>query len=182
MFIRTDMGRLYEAWSMDDGATWQKARPTILAASSAPARLGKIPRARDLVVVWSQASTEDIRKGFNRSRLSTAISRDKGKTWTHFQNIESSIEGTRVDAGPLNPQWAIKRFEAGGYHPVDKAVDVRKHGRLYGRFSYPALFFHGDRALIAHSNMYYDENGKSVSTGRIRVVPTSWFRGDPAGG
>ncbi len=175
--VRTDMGRLYQAWSTDDGASWQKATPTALAASSAPAHLGKIPKTGELVVVWSQADTEEMRKGFNRSRLSTAISPDKGRSWTNFQNIESSIEGTRVDAGPLEPRWAVKRFEAGGYHPVDKTVDVRKHGRLYGRFSYPALFFHGDHALVAHSNMYYDEQGASVSNGRIRVIPISWFTG-----
>jgi hypothetical protein len=177
IFIRTDMGRLYQAWSMDDGATWQKATPTELAASSAPARLGKLPKTGDLVVVWSQAGTEDVRKGFNRSRLSTAISRDQGKTWTSFQNIESSIEGTHIDPGPLNPQWAVKRFEAGGYHPVDKTVDPKKHGRLYGRYSYPSLFFHGDLALISHSDMYYLPDGKSTGTGRIRVVPISWFSG-----
>ena len=156
-----------------------ESHPTELAASSAPARLGKLPKTGDLVVVWSQAGTEDVRKGFNRSRLSTAISRDQGKTWTSFQNIESSIEGTRIDPGPLNPQWAVKRFEAGGYHPVDKTVDPKKHGRLYGRYSYPSLFFHGDLALISHSNMYYLPDGTSTGTGRIRVVPISWFSGGP---
>ena len=118
-------------------------------------------------------------RGFNRSRLSTAISRDQGKTWTSFQNIESSIEGTKIDPGPLNPQWAIKRFEAGGYHPVDKTIDPKNMAGYTGVTRIPLCSSTGDMALVSHTNMYYDQDGKSTSTGRIRVVPVSWFSGGP---
>ncbi|MDP6108372.1 MAG: biotin/lipoyl-containing protein, partial [Candidatus Brocadiia bacterium] len=36
MMMRTGMGRLYQAWSHDDGETWTRPLPTSLASSTAP--------------------------------------------------------------------------------------------------------------------------------------------------
>src|SRR2546430_3859275 len=45
-----------------------------------------------------------IRKGLGRGRLSSAISRKhggQGALWEFYQNIESILEGTRVEPGPI---------------------------------------------------------------------------------
>ena len=41
------------------------------------------------LLVWNQISTKELLSGQLRHRLSTAISKDSGKTWTHFRNLES---------------------------------------------------------------------------------------------
>ena len=52
---------------------------------------------------WNQESEEEIRAGFNRTRVSTAISRDGGRVWEFFQNLYSMHETTRVESGPIRP-------------------------------------------------------------------------------
>ena len=43
---RTQLGRLYQSWSDDDGSTWSHPEPTTLASSRAPACLRRVPGYR----------------------------------------------------------------------------------------------------------------------------------------
>ena len=90
MMMRTGLGRLYQAWSYDNGETWTRPQPTSLASSTAPAQIRSIPSTGHLLVVWNQENEEEVKQGFNRTRLSSAISRNDGSVWEFFQNIESS--------------------------------------------------------------------------------------------
>ena len=184
MFMRTDTGRLYESWSRDNGETWSEGRPTQLMSVNSPAQLRKVPGTGDLLVVFNQGSLVEAQADFYRSRLSTAISRDQGKTWTHFQNIESSIEGVHTPARPieLDLPWIVEGLnprddDLAGFPPRPPAADKKSHGRLYARFTYPSAIFHGDRLIIGHPDYHWDKNGKLLREGRLRVVPISWLYG-----
>ena len=48
----------------------------------------------DLLVVWTQHSAEEMRRGLIRARLSSAISRTNGALWEFFQNVESIVRGS----------------------------------------------------------------------------------------
>lgn len=80
MIHRTQIGRLYQSWSDDDGSTWSHAEPTVLASSRSPACLRRIPGTNDLLILWNQASGGEIRRGRQRHRLTSAISQDGGVT------------------------------------------------------------------------------------------------------
>jgi len=178
MFMRTELGRLYQSWSTDNGETWTAPTPTLLAASSSPAQLLRIPATGDLVVVWSQASEQDIERGVGRSRLSTAVSRSQGAVWEFFQNIDSALEGTRIEPGPLRrarPAGVVlDRDRPQGVRPAASIIDLPEDYRLT---SYPSVFFSGDRMLIGHTNAHFEADGTHVKPGRLIVVPVSWLYG-----
>ena len=46
MMMRNGLGRLFQAWSFDDGETWTNPLPTSLAASTTPAQIRSIPSTR----------------------------------------------------------------------------------------------------------------------------------------
>ncbi len=180
MFMRTELGRLYQSWSTDNGETWTAPKPTLLAAPNAPAQLKRIPSTGDLVCVWSQASEEDVKKGAGRSRLSTAVSRSQGTVWEFFQNIDSALEGTHIEPGPLRrvrPLGVVlDRRNSQMVRPAESIVDLPEDYRLT---SYPSVFFHGDRMLVGHTNAHIEEDGTYVKPGRMIVVPVSWLYGGP---
>ena len=178
MVMRTNWGRLYKSWSFDNGETWMAPTPTPLASSGAPAQVRKIPGTGDLLVVWTQVGAEEMRKGFIRARLSSAVSRTNGAIWEFFQNIESILEGTRVEPGPIG----FVRPEGMVVGPTEPAPE--RDGRYlvdlpdsYCRCSYPSAFFYRDRLLVGHTNARYTEEDKYVMPGRLIVLPISWLYG-----
>ena len=174
MIGRTLTGRLYEAFSDDRGHSWWPgARPMELMAPYSPGRICRLPKTGDLMVLWNQHSRAEIRKGFRRSRLSTAISRDEGKTWEHFKNlecIESLADVTRV---PVDPDLRnVVGDDEVGELPSD-----------YANFHYPAIAVVGNEVFVYYSyNTYHvdkDAKGeasvKSKGGSRTRILPTAWF-------
>ncbi|MCI0622851.1 MAG: glycoside hydrolase [Acidobacteria bacterium] len=181
MYMRADaIPRLYKSWSFDNGETWSAPSPTPLASGSSPAQLRRIPGTGDLLVVWNQHSEEEIRKGFIRSRLSSAVSRTKGAIWEFYQNVESSFQGTRVEPGPLHsvrPEGLVRGpTEPAPERNSEYIIDLPEN---YCRCSYPSVFFYRDRVLIGHSNAHYDDDDNYFIPGRLRVLPISWLYGGP---
>jgi hypothetical protein len=178
MFMRTNLGRLYQSWSDDNGETWSPPEPTELASSTAPAQIRLIPDSGHLLVVWNQQGEDEIKNGFIRSRLSAAISRTGGGVWEFFQNIESIHEETRVEPGPIAPVRPSSVYYGGRRTPGER--DGRHIVALperYGRFSYPSVLVLKDRVLVGHSNAHYAGKGPETwrVPGRLRVIPLSWF-------
>jgi len=178
MYVRTNWGRLFKSWSFDNGETWSAPTPTPLASSGAPAQLRKIPGTGDLLVVWTQVGEEEMRKGLIRARLSTAVSRTNGAMWEFYQNVESILEGTRVEPGPIG----FSRPEGMVTGPTEPAP-VRDPKYLvdlppdYCRCSYPSAFVHKDRLLVGHTNAHYTEEDQYRMPGRLIVVPIKWLYG-----
>jgi hypothetical protein len=95
-FGRNNTGRIWQAFSSDQGVTWTDPEPTELASSFSPASLKTIPTTGDLLCVWNQVSPEEIVHAFGRMRLSCAVSKDDGKTWECFKNLESLDDRKRI--------------------------------------------------------------------------------------
>ncbi|OGG50892.1 MAG: hypothetical protein A3F84_06850 [Candidatus Handelsmanbacteria bacterium RIFCSPLOWO2_12_FULL_64_10] len=173
MLLRTPLGRFYQAWSQDDGTTWTMPEPAALASSRAPAALGKVPGTDDLLILWNQASAEEIQRGRQRLRLSSAVSKDGGATWRHRRNVFNSREGdvTCVEPPPIQ---CYRSAERSPRLPPD---DIEA--------TYPTLAFWQDRAIITYgcrerSYMAIDEGTgwvtrQGVYTTVCTALPISWF-------
>jgi sialidase-1 len=81
MIIRTQMGSVYRSLSRDGGVTWTAGESMGLVAPVAPSTISRIPKTGDLLIVWNNAPDK-------RTPLTTAVSKDEGKTWQNIQNLE----------------------------------------------------------------------------------------------
>ena len=172
---RTLNGRLYQAFSPDRGHSWWPgAEPMELSASYSPGRICRLPKTGDLLVVWNQLSRAETRKGFRRSRLSCAVSKDEGKTWAHFKNLEAieSLAGvTRVPPDPdFTPVWGDDEV---GKMPEDFAI-----------FHYPRISVVDNEVFISYMvgpyELQSDKDGKPTEVrprqkGRTRILSVEWF-------
>ncbi len=188
MLMRTNVGRLYQAWSDDNGETWSYPQPTVLAASPAPAQVRCIPATGHLVVVWTQQSEDETRQGYVRTRLSSAISRNGGGVWEFYQNVESIHENVRVEPGPVRVIRPEGMFTAEGEPALERDPQhIVELPEGWGRWSYPSVLVHDDRILVSHTYTKYErhpERAELVRTGgdddsnsRLKVLPLSWFYG-----
>ncbi len=187
MIMRTNLGRLFQAWSEDNGETWTHPQPTALAASPAPAQVRALPSTGHLLMVWTQQSEEEILKGFIRTRLSSAVSRNGGGVWEFYQNVESLHEETRVEPGPIRPICPEQGFMDAGTPALERRAEyVVDLPAGWGRWSYPSVFVHHDRVLISHSYSYYEEHptkaelvraGPDGANSKLKVIPIKWFYG-----
>jgi sialidase-1 len=95
VYLRSTVGYLFEGESRDRGETWSEPRQTKLTSPQAEPLLRRIPKTRDLLLIWCNtlpyAMTHAGSMSFHRPRnpLSCAISRDDGKTWENVKNIEN---------------------------------------------------------------------------------------------
>ena len=177
MILRTGLGRYFQCWSQDNGETWSRPAPTQLAGTQAPAQVRKFPETGHLLVVFTQQSEREIKQGFIRTRLSSAISRSKGGIWEHFQNIESLHEETHVEPGPIYPVRPEGAYGASGGAVECDPEYVVPLPEGYGRWSYPSVLAVEDRVLISYGYQTYDSAGNRNEGRRMKVLPTSWFYG-----
>ena len=93
MFIRTDSGYQYLAYSHDGADSWTPPVASTLAAPVAPASIKRLPSTGDLLLVWNDHA--NIPAGLRKRRvpLSVAISRDDGKTWQYVKALEGNPGG-----------------------------------------------------------------------------------------
>ena len=144
MMSRTSIGQLYRVYSDDGGENWGVPEPSGLASAYAPCMMRRIPTTGDLVIIWNQASREEIESGYERNRLSVAVSKDEGRTWQHVKTLfRSHLPAVGLlDPGPFRGHVAIKPFL--GEIPIDFATA-----------DYPNIHFHEDTVLF-----HYDRNPK----------------------
>ncbi|MCX6624300.1 MAG: sialidase family protein [Acidobacteria bacterium] len=81
LWMRTGKGKIYRAYSTDRGETFSEPEPTELDSPLSPQSIKRIPSTGDLLLVWNYST-----KG--RFPLTTAISRDEGRTWGNFHNLD----------------------------------------------------------------------------------------------
>jgi len=87
LWIRTSTGRPYFAWSKDRGETWTVPEPMSVQAPNAPQSIKRIPSTGDLLMVWNNSPR-------NRFPLTTGVSSDEGRTWTHVRNLDEDAAHT----------------------------------------------------------------------------------------
>ena len=193
MFLRTGLGRLFQAWSDDNGQTWTRPQPSPLASPTGTPALRSLPNGH-LLAVWNQSSEQEIKAGLTLCRLSSAISRNGGSVWEFFQNIESSSEITRVEPGPVRPT----RPDYIVFPPGQPAVEhdpqyvIEAASRLGVKS--PSILVMKDRVLIAYPYSKYVEHptkaqlvpsedmltdlasGKPICQ-KLKILPLKWFYG-----
>ena len=187
MFMRTGLGRLFQAWSYDNGETWTRPQPTSLAASTTPCQIRTLPNGH-VLVVWNQEGEQDVKRGYNRQRISSAISRNGGSIWEYFQNIESLHEGTRVEPGPIRPVRPAEYYFEPGMPAPERDVEHILPDTHYARFAYPSVFVIKDRVLVGYGFVTLEEHptraqlirstrDESAHRSKIKVLPLTWFYG-----
>jgi hypothetical protein len=140
-------------------------------------------------MVWNQESESEIKQGYARTRLSSAISRNGGGVWEFFQNVESMHEATRVEPGPIRPtRPAELHYEPGFAAPEREREHIVSVG-AHGRWSYPSAIVLQDRVIIAHTYSVLEEHptearmflssrkGEGSINQKQKVLPLSWFYG-----
>lgn len=183
MIMRNSLSRLYQAWSTDNGETWTRPVATSLAATETPAQIRRLPTGH-LLIVWNQESEEEVMRGLNRTRVSSAISRNGGGVWEFFQNISSLLPGTRVEPGPIRAVRPVQlHFNPGHPAPLRDAEHLGDSD-TWVRTSYPSVLVLKDRVLVAHTYGRYEEDkikaqleSASPFNQVLRVIPLNWFYG-----
>ena len=184
MILRTPLGRFYQSWSKDNGETWSLPESTSLASALAPGAIGKIPGSNDLLVIWNQCSPDETQRGMQRHRLSTAVSRDGGATWSHSRNVFSIFQQE-------NDRTYIEPPLPGNYRALLNAPRLPLND-MEG--TYPFLEFWKDTMIIRFSSTkrdFYivDETGRTgydksrelradVKADVCLGLPVSWFYED----
>ena len=165
MFCRSKTGRIVQTYSIDGGEQWMAAEPTELASSQAPPMLVRIPKNGNLLCVWNQVSDEEIRRGFMRSRLSAAISRDGGLTWDNFRTLELA-EGLE-DFDRIRPTLPIPRIIV-GRSPFHHLPDG------FATFSYANVDIVGESVLIRYSRSWPVPRAKTQPSGHRAMNTYTW--------
>ena len=164
MFLRSQLGRVFQSWSYDNGETWSHAQPTQLAASNSPDIVTKLPSTGHLLAVWNQHGEREIRQGYIRTRLSAAVSRNGGGIWEFFQNVESLHEQRHVEPGPIRitqPEGAYA-VHAGLPAHENESEYVVELDEGYDRWTNHSVCALKDRVLIIYG-------------GRCKILTIDWF-------
>ena len=171
MHLRSQVGRIYRSFSADGGICWSNPEPLHIAASYTPQVLRRMPGG-ELLMIWNQASRQEILSGLHRTRLTCAVSRDEGQTWANFKNVESLDDRSEVPPPPSSLLQIYEQFESYGYHqPGDTKRYYRAPGVL--RICYPDALFVEEEAIIVYDWGYGTLGDKLGS--KLRVVPITWI-------
>jgi len=169
VIARSTVGRLVQSFSTDEGEHWTAVVPSDLPSSESPGIMAGLPETGDLLIVWNQVSREEIRRGYRRGRLSSAISRDGGHSWGNFKTLELSEGLEEIDR--VQPEYPIQMVRARDW------CGPLPDGWAY--FHYANLDVVGDSAMlrylrggpllgVAEQNLHKQE---SV----MRIYPVDWF-------
>ena len=184
-FGRTRLGQQYKSVSEDGGVTWGPAVPSGLASSYSPASLKTIPTTGDLLCVWNQASGQEISDGLARMRMSCAVSKDDGETWTHFKNLESLD-----DAGYVEPEGGtsdtVAEMQAvqgrlalhGGPTRNDPPDEVKKRYPRWGGYvhvDYASSAFTSDGHVLIMYGVYGTGGDELPLGNKLVIHPIDWL-------
>ncbi|MFN9602193.1 MAG: exo-alpha-sialidase, partial [Planctomycetota bacterium] len=90
MVMRNQLGKLYFSESSDEGATWSEPWASELITPESCPELTRIPGTGDLLLIWNHHYDASFRSHFGkRSPLTSAISKDHGKSWQSLRDIET---------------------------------------------------------------------------------------------
>ncbi len=169
---RTNLNRLFQCISKDQGDTWEQVEPTQLVSGDTPCIVRRIPTTDDLLVIWNQTSSKEWQRYLTRHRLSCAISRDEGKTWESFKNLESLDDVTRVELSEIKRYHTDSKKYSTYHQPEDRKRYHKAPGAL--RVAYPTCTFLNDKVIITYGyGCKYDPVGYVAC--KIKVVPVKWF-------
>ena len=138
----------------------------------------RLPGTADLLCIWNQASAEEIRTGFYRSRLSSAISRTSGQTWECFRTLAASdgIESAaRIEPGPA--EWLVS---SGAVQHDPNLIPPQGFRSVRA----PRASVEGGTVFLVFDDRLYGRDASSprgwkhlYMRHRLRAVPVAWFYG-----
>jgi hypothetical protein len=129
----------------------------------------------ELLVVWNQASLEEVRNTFRRHRLTCAISNDDGETWEHHRNLESLDDSAKISQ-EVNWDVLDMDHELAYKQPADREIYPHAPGPL--RCAYPSVAFTRDHTVI----VYDYGSAEGIFPGhymKVRSLPYDWFYAAP---
>ncbi len=175
MFMRSHYGRIAYSYSKN-GLNWSPVKFNDLVTTNAEIYLAKIPSTGDLVCIWNQASRDEVRNGFYRGRLTSAISKDSGKTWQNFRTIATSPGMKKIDRiKPLPPLFNASLYA------VPKKDKISPEGFYMNTF--PRVKFIGDKAYLVYNHREYkyppnsNQFKRLYNRRKLRVFDIKWFYG-----
>ncbi len=92
-FLRTTLGRIYQAMSDDGGESWSTPEPGPLVAPDASPIIKRIPSTGDLLAIWNDNYVPGHHHTGERTPLAVAVSRDEACTWECKQYLETADPG-----------------------------------------------------------------------------------------
>ena len=121
LFARSTVGRIVQSTSRDGGVNWSTVEATDLPSSYSPCSTGARARYRRLAgESGTRYPARRLRRGYRRGRLSTAISKDDGRTWEHHRTL--ALSPGLADVAQVRPDPALRMVRA-----------ARQLGRYGGR-------------------------------------------------
>gem|GEM_PF-6125269 len=188
MFMRTTLGRLYMARSaaadyynpagrhlrFRPGRNFDYPKPLPLVSSYSPCAVRVLPETGDWLLVWNQVSAAEIRAGYRRARLCSAVSRDDGRTWEHVRTLDAVVVPPAGYLPPEQEPGMVRGLDYVGILPED-----------FGSVSYPSISVVDDSVFVFFYRILVRPRPGDVTGRRLRVLPLSWFYGEepelPAG-
>jgi sialidase-1 len=118
MTLRTGLGTQFFSESFDEGVTWTQPKSLGIVSPVAPANLTNIPGTDDLLLVWTSSFNITQRLLGLRHEISTAISKDGGKTWPYEYRKVLINDQVNSNDYPFvkyigNDAWVIYRSNPG---------------------------------------------------------------------
>ena len=169
LIMRSTVGRLVQSFSTDAGQQWTAVVPSDLPSSESPGIMAALPTTGDLLLVWNQISREEIRRGYRRGRLSSAVSRDGGHSWENFKTLELS-EGLE-DVDRVQPEYPIRMVRARDW------VGPLPDGWAY--FHYANMDVVADKVVLRYLAgsplLGVAEQNLQKQESVLRVYPVDWF-------
>ncbi len=109
MFMRTQLGFIYQSFSEDAGETWSEPEPTALESPETCPFVTRIPSTGDLLAMWNHSKYDPHHPQFGiRRPISVAISRDDGANWSKSIPLETDPQYTyAMPVATFNDRWAI---------------------------------------------------------------------------
>ena len=168
MYARATLGRILASRSDDDGVHWSRGLPNELCSSNSPVRLRSIPTTGDLHCVWNQVTAAEIRGGYRRSRLTSAISRDNGESWQHFTTLDCADTLDKAPRQTPDPDMAFVVAD-------DECGEMPDN---FSTFRYPNVRYVGDLAYINYDRESFKFPGSPARQHVLRALPIEWLYDD----
>jgi hypothetical protein len=89
MFVRTQLGFIYQSYSSDGGESWSQLHASALESPETCPFITRIPSTGDLLAMWNHSRFEPNHPQYGiRRPMSVAVSCDEGETWLDSVSLE----------------------------------------------------------------------------------------------
>lgn len=91
MIMRTYLKWIYRSFSKDGGATWSEPESSGIPSPGSMATIKRMPTG-DILLIWNWAPMEKITGPWPRVFISSAVSKDDGRSWSSIRHLDGSAD------------------------------------------------------------------------------------------